>query len=381
MILKEKKYDEFKFPNLRRKLFIKIKIFCNILVLHFRMLRLGLWRYSSLESKIELFCNIPNICRPHCIRQFYFLLIKKIKKNKFPEKINIETVSFCNSHCICCPSSELSKVLPQGKMSMDLYRKIIDECSQYPIKMIEPYFINEPLLDKNLIERFKYTKEKLPHTAICLSTNASLLTPDIVPCLLKCVDIFIFSVFGITKEEYEKMMKGLDFDQTLNNISYFIKYKNEKGFRNMSFIRQVISSDFILRKGSMEKLKKVNNFWREKGIIWRYFLFSTRAGNLRNSLYNYKNIKNMSGCWYKSIPLKYIYIMFNGDVVLCCMDYNREVVLGNITRQSIYEIWNSKLYNEIRDKIYFKKSKGNQDEFLCNRCLDPRFNFFGMDYL
>jgi hypothetical protein len=338
------------------------------------MLHLALWRCDSLQLKIKLFCNILNLSRLHYIKQCFSLLIRKIKKNKFPEGINIETISFCNSSCIVCPAVELKKELAQGKMPMELYKKIIDECCRYQVSSIFPYFINEPLLDENLIERLKYTKEKMPLASIYLSTNASLLTPDKVPYLLKYVDIFIFSVFGNTKERYEKMMPGLNFEKTLNNISYFIKYKKDKGIRKVSFIREVISSDCILKKNSLKELRKIYNFWKDNGILWSYYLFAKRAGDARNSPYIYQHKKILKGCWNEDIPLRYIYIMFNGDAVLCCMDCRKEVILGNVTKQSVYEIWNSKLYNEVRDKIYSIKNKKNQDDFLCNRCLDPRFN-------
>ena len=53
------------------------------------------------------------------------------------------------------------------------------------------------------------------------------------------------------------------------------------------------------------------------------------------------------------------------------MDAKREVVLGNVQEKSIYEIWNSKLYNKIRDRIYLNKYNEKDDNFLCKRCENP----------
>ena len=61
-----------------------------------------------------------------------------------------------------------------------------------------------------------------------------------------------------------------------------------------------------------------------------------------------------------------IHILFDGVVVLCCMDWRREVVLGNVKDKSIEEIWNSPYYLEVEDWI---RGKSNPPpNFLCLRC-------------
>ena len=48
---------------------------------------------------------------------------------------------------------------------------------------------------------------------------------------------------------------------------------------------------------------------------------------------------------------KQAYIMFNGDMVLCCVDYSRKEVLGNITDSSISAVWNGTRAREIRRRF------------------------------
>jgi len=61
-----------------------------------------------------------------------------------------------------------------------------------------------------------------------------------------------------------------------------------------------------------------------------------------------------------------IHILFNGDVVLCCMDWKRKVVLGNVRSQSIEKIWNSRKYEAVR-KIISGENKG-WPGFICYQC-------------
>jgi len=57
-------------------------------------------------------------------------------------------------------------------------------------------------------------------------------------------------------------------------------------------------------------------------------------------------------------------IAFNGDVVLCCMDWRRQEVLGNVREQRIEEVWQSPAYWRVRDALY--GGGPIHDSFLCH---------------
>jgi hypothetical protein len=62
---------------------------------------------------------------------------------------------------------------------------------------------------------------------------------------------------------------------------------------------------------------------------------------------------------------KQAYIMFNGDLVLCCVDYARQQVLGNIMNSSVYDVWNGPVAKEVR-----RRYLGHEFESLplCGSC-------------
>ena len=105
---------------------------------------------------------------------------KKIKK--FPEAIVLESVSACNARCIYCAQYELRKNLQAGKMSDNLFQKIADECANYEgiLKRCSFAFDNEPLLDKKLLEKVSYFKEKCPFAVTNITTNGILLEKEII---------------------------------------------------------------------------------------------------------------------------------------------------------------------------------------------------------
>jgi len=83
---------------------------------------------------------------------------------KFPEFFLIQTISYCNARCLICPYADTVSIQEQGPMDLDLFKKIIDEASLYQnqVKQIMPYLMNEPLLDKTLVEKINYIHLKNP---------------------------------------------------------------------------------------------------------------------------------------------------------------------------------------------------------------------------
>jgi MoaA/NifB/PqqE/SkfB family radical SAM enzyme len=66
-------------------------------------------------------------------------------------------------------------------------------------------------------------------------------------------------------------------------------------------------------------------------------------------------------CYY---PFYKMFVDWNGDCILCCNDWNREQVVGNLITQSLSDVWFGKPMTKIRNKL----KKGNRTEKPCNKC-------------
>ena len=60
----------------------------------------------------------------------------------------------------------------------------------------------------------------------------------------------------------------------------------------------------------------------------------------------------MTGCIN---PFRQLNVLFNGECIICCHDWNRATVVGNARTQSLKEIWNSQRINEVRRLVIGKK--------------------------
>ena len=73
-----------------------------------------------------------------------------------------------------------------------------------------------------------------------------------------------------------------------------------------------------------------------------------RAGNVGNFVE--LNYKKHAANPVRLCELLYhkMYIGYNGDVLLCCMDWRRRVVLGNVRTQTLREVWQGEKYQHYR---------------------------------
>jgi len=277
---------------------------------------------------------------------------------QFPKYIQIQTSSYCNASCIFCPYQDVVKKLPQGKMEWELFKKIIDECAKHKDKVhqIIPFLMNEPLIDKDIIKCIKYIKRYGFY--VNLATNASNLTPDISQKLIDYgVDIVIINMPSIDEDEYHKNVPNIKFQRVMENINNFVECTHDT--QNMERIIQINRTN----ETDEELLLKSVKYWEDKGVRVKIRYIMDRAGILQRFPQNIR-ISHLKGC-RTNRHLYWFHILFNGDVILCCQDWERKHILGNVKEKSIYEVFHSKEYFHIRKQI---EGLEKFSDLICTKC-------------
>lgn len=82
--------------------------------------------------------------------------------------------------------------------------------------------------------------------------------------------------------------------------------------------------------------------------------YSNRAGSMPGEAVS-------NPCFY---PFYNLYINYNGDVVFCSHNYNMENILGNIEKESIWDIWTGDKLNNIRKNLINSKRVHSP----CDKC-------------
>jgi MoaA/NifB/PqqE/SkfB family radical SAM enzyme len=259
-------------------------------------------------------------------------------------------------------------------MSLDLYRKIVDEAAAFAID-VNLFGRGEAFLHPELPEFVGYAHAKGLNTR--LETNATMLTPEKSEAVIRAgLDFISFSFDGYSKEIYESIRCGADFQETLDNIVRFLHIKKTLRSRKPYVSVQFIRTPRFLEGASRESEKRFKAVFRDLPInTYRYVTPHRYTGEIDESVtgttYGYvekgKRRRLFTRIRYTPCPYPWYstHILWDGTVTPCCMDFHSGFVLGNVSHSSICDIWNGDAMTALRRKI----GAGNYREIpLCARC-------------
>jgi sulfatase maturation enzyme AslB (radical SAM superfamily) len=260
--------------------------------------------------------------------------------------LQIETINKCNAKCIFCAVPLQTK--PRELMSMDLFKKIIDDCKGLEIKSIYPFLNGEPLLDPFLAERIEYINKTLPKISVGLFSNGHLLNKRKRKELSKVkIDYINFSINAVSDRERLNLM-NLPLTRTIENITAY-KQMSKNTYMTASFILNPL----YLSKTS---ITEAQDLWVDIGVSPTIFFEGNWAG---------KTQKVINPARYCTRLNDEMTILSDGQANLCCQDIDGEVDFGNLKYVSVQEAWeNQKRYN-----CYLLNIKKKKKEIaLCNQC-------------
>lgn len=176
------------------------------------------------------------------------------------------------------------------------------------------------------------------------STNVSLLTEERVYRLYESgVDDIRCSIDGYTKQTYESIRLGLDYDVVKNNVLGFLRIRDELNWNDHVRLRMV---DLEINSGEQEewmaywknKVRKIDRVQIMPAEPWGNFSMSKRE--------KYVTVMQHISC---ITVFSTIVIRPDGFVQLCCMDSFLQCNMGSILDSAIVDIWKSEKFKRIRN--------------------------------
>lgn len=268
--------------------------------------------------------------------------VKRKKLELYPQVVQIETTTACNADCVMCPHSRITR--KRGHMDFELYKKIVDDCAENKkfIKTLYPFLNGELFLTPKWEDYLTYAKKRLPDSEIGVFTNGSLLDTENIDKLIEIEPDWInISFDGTSKETYEHIRRKLSFDQVQNNIFEIANKRN-----SLQKTKPRITISIIEMEQTSSGVKSFHKKWApvvDKVTIEPYINWGGAVED--------KNINRHMTC--KRMPCSRLWynltVLNSGDVVICCVDYDGEVIIGDIRKQSISEIWTGEKITRLRN--------------------------------
>lgn len=284
-----------------------------------------------------------NVKRKNSFRKFQKTVNNLIKFPVF-SWIEFSLSGLCNRVCVFCPRSNPKEFPNLNKhMSIESYTSVIEDLRSIEYKggIIYSGF-SEPILYKHIFEIIKITKSLLPNNRIELITNGDHL-------------------------KIEKLKKLFEAGLTQISVSLYDGPHQIENFKKLQLEANLSDEQFDLRF-------RWANVESDGGLNFGINI-TNRAGAINMPEINIAKLQKglKKKCFY---PFYQIMLDYDGSVLLCNHDWYKKLILGNINKESILDIWNNHIYKKSRENL----SKALRIDSPCKEC-DANGMMMGAEYV
>ena len=291
----------------------------------------------------------------------------------FPNYVDIELTNLCNFRCLMCPTGNFSQKRAKGFLDIEIYRKVISELADHgtPIRFIR---WGEPFMHPNFIEMLRIAKSAglLMH----VNTNGSYLTDALIEELVEIpLDSIKFSFQGVDRKSYNEMRNTDFFDELITVMRQFKELRGDRLFPYMHLSTSITYE-------SDDEVKSFKNMISEivdSVTIGRTVLDFIDIETVRLRPHEVEMLRTLKAQEsvvkaHPECPEVYdkLSINWDGTVTACCGDSDNLMLVGDINKQSLAEVWKSDQLNEYRRIL----ADMRHDELdLCKNCYsyqDPK---------
>lgn len=293
-------------------------------------------------------------------------------KLDFPNRITVELTNDCNVSCTFCNRQKIAMDI--GYMDETLFYKIVDEMANHlPIKMV-PFFRGEPLMHPQIIDFINYAKKK-GIGPIQMASNALLLDEKMQDDLIESgIDYLSFSLDTLDKELYRcsRQLGNLEISsKNVESMGLKCKERRKKGLPAPTIQVSTINIDEYIpgQKAFIDK-------WMKYVDVVRVYEQHDEKGKLVNP-----EIQKRLDIFSDRMPCRKVFtdmiIYWDGRLALCNYDWNESREVGNVSRMSLQEAWNSKVYEDIRQMHL----TNTFDESICKECHHWKIDYVENGFL
>lgn len=289
----------------------------------------------------------------------------------YPTFLEVEVSTRCNLKCIMCERTYWQE--ENKDMTFEQFKYII---GQFPkLKWIGLTGIGESFLNKDFLKMLRYVKEK--NAFVELYDNFFLVDEKTSRELIEMgIDKFYISLDAATKETYEKLRVGSNFERVINNLKNFFRLKKEM---NSDFPQ--VAFHFVVNKLNVQEISRYIDLAYSLGekenldIQFSRMLHSfketenlftevpeevireaeQKAHDLGIKVVFNADVPKVKPAMKKCAEWTMPFIFVTGEVIPCCAgneagnrEFQKRTALGNIFEAPFKEIWQGEKYRSLR---------------------------------
>ncbi|MEI6158520.1 MAG: tetratricopeptide repeat protein [Roseococcus sp.] len=271
--------------------------------------------------------------------------------------VMIGTTGICNASCIHCPTNKPeTEAAPRNTMPMGLFEKLVHELRDGGIIITDQVsfgLFGDGLLDPHVVARARMLQRALPGTRIVVNTNGAAFNRGKHAALRRWVSVISVHIESLRPEVYNRLMAPLRLNRVLPKCDEIMR----------SFPGKVAISVPVSRL-NLNELDGIREYFQAQGALKVEFdPLSSRCSEDQRLFRSLALDPQPIRCGPQA--LDDLIVDCDGAVLVCCQDFARREVIGNLADSSLEEI----LHNLPRAKVRARFARGEHLEMkTCARC-------------
>lgn len=275
-------------------------------------------------------------------------------------ELTVENTTFCGAKCIMCPRDEYS--FSWQHMNFDMFKTVIDQGVELGITSLDLCGFGDPLIDPGFRQKLEYAKTRHPQLHVYISTTGHLLYKKNLDWLCEFIGTMKISNYGYSKESYEHVHAGVvKFEKVWENIHNLLARPQGT--------RPYVIMSFLVFPQNEHEIEDWKAYWAprcEEIMVWRPHNYGGAASiedlSYHTGARQAATEARSCGRPFRGNP----FVRVNGDISVCCFDFNRNLTVGNLVDQTMYEILAGAQLAHVKD-VHARKSFSGCG-LLCQGC-------------
>jgi radical SAM protein with 4Fe4S-binding SPASM domain len=292
------------------------------------------------------------------------LAILPVSNYALPIYVQVEATTKCNLKCRTCRrTNEVNR-----DISLGLFKSIVDQFnkSTFIPRRLDLTGLGEPLFHSNIVEMVSYAKKF--GFRVSLTSNLTVFNQNNPSRLVQSgLDYLYISFDGASKDTFEKIRVGSNFDKVVENIKHLVRTKRDLNSRSPKLLFESTISQYNAKE--IHEIVKLAESLEVDGV----YFFRQVTPDKEDYGSDYFASQNWEDLAKSRIEIQAAspekpprpcvgvigcYITFDGKVLQC----NRLIQLlpreeyshfqfGDLNRNPLSEIWFSDSYRRFRTRV------------------------------
>lgn len=274
-----------------------------------------------------------------------------------PISMQIDPASLCNFKCSFCPTGDPHLIKASGRgqmfMKLDLFEKIMEDVAKFsrPLKVLKLFKDGEPMLNPQFLDMVKAAKRIGTIDRIETTSNGSKLGPGFNEKLVESgIDRVVLSIEGVTSERYLKFARvKFDFDAFVEKVRHLYSIRGDLKI-HIKTVAQNLDYSIGEDRLFFDTFGPISD-----GIFIENTVASWPSFAVKDAVHKDIDAYGRETVHKEICPYLFYSLSINADGIVspCCVDWNRELAIGDLKTESVMDIWNGEKLRALRHAHVF----------------------------